>query len=44
MGVEVVTLSQVTQTLEDIYLKIVEQDERDHDATIASDRQQQKAG
>lgn len=29
MGVEVVTLSQVTKTLEDIYLQVVEEDEKD---------------
>ena len=43
LGIEVVTLSQVTQTLEDIYLKIVEHDEREQGAASAPDPQQQKA-
>jgi ABC-2 type transport system ATP-binding protein len=32
LGVAVVTLSQVTKTLEDIYLQVVEEDEKDADA------------
>lgn len=39
LGVEVVTLSQVTKTLEDIYLQVVEEDEKDQNKEQVHDEQ-----